>query len=395
MYSTVDKSEKITVTNKKYVSHHVLNESQDSESGIPLYAVVDKNKKSHECDELEINEKIEVVDPASGTIKDKESIPDSKNISKTFSVSWLAFVLSVIAIALLVIVITLLIVVFVKIIALESSENSSNISMIDAKVLNLSNIWTEFSYQFQQQNYINDVLNTLSNLSSSCADILFHNLSSSSGYYLVRSSTGQLTSVYCDMTRTCGNITGGWMRVAELDLDSCPTGLISQSFNGTRTCIRSEETPNCTSILYSSLNIQYSKICGRIRGYGVGSVDGFFGRTAQHSMVVTDNYLDGISIAINTDHVWSFVAGRCDSCVIKKPSFIDSDFTCDDNNPICSGEMLCGSILWNTNKCGKTTPVFYKQLSNNITTDINVKVCRNEARNNEDIAVTSIDLYIQ
>ena len=56
---------------------------------------------------------------------------------------------------------------------------------------------------------------------ASCADILRFNPSSSSGYYTFRSSTGQLTRVYCDMTRTCGNITGGWMRVAELDLHNC------------------------------------------------------------------------------------------------------------------------------------------------------------------------------
>ena len=35
------------------------------------------------------------------------------------------------------------------------------------------------------------------------------------GFYQL---VGSAVRVYCDMTRTCGNITGGWMRVAELDM---------------------------------------------------------------------------------------------------------------------------------------------------------------------------------
>ena len=35
--------------------------------------------------------------------------------------------------------------------------------------------------------------------------------SSPSGYYWVRASNGSAVSVYCDMTRLCGGVTGGWM----------------------------------------------------------------------------------------------------------------------------------------------------------------------------------------
>ena len=47
-----------------------------------------------------------------------------------------------------------------------------------------------------------------------------------SGYYLSRASNGSAVRVYCDMTLSCGNITGGWMRVAELKMtdtsQQCP-----------------------------------------------------------------------------------------------------------------------------------------------------------------------------
>ena len=50
--------------------------------------------------------------------------------------------------------------------------------------------------------------------------------SSLSGYYMIRASNGSAVRVYCDMTRSCGNVTGGWMRVAELDMTNsshqCP-----------------------------------------------------------------------------------------------------------------------------------------------------------------------------
>ena len=98
-----------------------------------------------------------------GPSKTKEVYPIQKHISRTFSVSCLALILSVIAIA-------LLIVWFIKASASESSENSNSISVVEAKLQNLSNILTELSYQFQQQNYINDALTTLLNLCS-CADI--------------------------------------------------------------------------------------------------------------------------------------------------------------------------------------------------------------------------------
>ena len=166
---------------------------------------------------------------------------------------------------------------------------------------------------------------------------IFHDNPSSSSGYLVRSSTGQLTSVYCDMTRTCGNITGGWMRVAELDVNNYPTGLIPQSFNGRKTCIRSENAPGCTPVLYGLFNIPYSKVCGQIRGYGCGSLDGLYIRDGEfQSEYVNASYVDGISITSNAIDIWTFSAGRCDSCD-NKPDFIGNDWTCEVSGCRISG----------------------------------------------------------
>ena len=64
---------------------------------------------------------------------------------------------------------------------------------------------------------------------SSCATLKALSPSSPSGYYWVRASNGSAVRVYCDMTRSCGGVTGGWMRVAELDMTNsshqCPSQL--------------------------------------------------------------------------------------------------------------------------------------------------------------------------
>ena len=325
--------------------------------------------------------------------------------------------------------IVLFVIVFVKVGALESSKTPHNLSLInqvnmtgeyykmfDDKELSLNETLLELSYKFQQKltnvsadfkdlSYqFQQVLSAISALFkektdinvfllnasiASCADILRFNSSSSSGYYTFRSSTGQLTSVYCDMTRACGNITGGWMRVAELDLYNCPTGLRSELFNGIRTCIRNEVASGCTPILYSSFNVPYSKVCGQIRGYGVGTIDGL--RQSNVGNSVNDNYLDGISISSNGNHVWSFVAGDC-RCDGPKYDFIGNDWTCDGTN--CGYDNICPNLLWNTSACGMVTP-FFKNLSVSTIADVVMRVCRDENRNNEDIAITSVKLYVQ
>ena len=67
-------------------------------------------------------------------------------------------------------------------------------------------------------------------LISSCAAVF---PSSPSGYYWVRASNGSVVRVYCDMTLSCGGVTGGWMRVAELNMtdtnQQCPGELVERN----------------------------------------------------------------------------------------------------------------------------------------------------------------------
>ena len=65
---------------------------------------------------------------------------------------------------------------------------------------------------------------------SSCAAV---SSTFSSSYYWVRVSNGSAVHVYWDMTRSCSGVTGGWMRVAHLDMTNnsyqCPRGLCEKT----------------------------------------------------------------------------------------------------------------------------------------------------------------------
>ncbi len=105
------------------------------------------------------------------------------------------------------------------------------------------------------------------------------------------------------MTRTCGPITGGWMRAASLDMKMesslCPSSLCLDK-KPVRTC-KHCDNGGCSSEVYST-NVPYSSVCGRIIAYKIGTTDGYSHRYT--------NKFDGISLT-NTGsniHVWTFFA---------------------------------------------------------------------------------------
>ena len=102
-------------------------------------------------------------------------------------------------------------------------------------------------------------------------------LSCPSGYYWVWVSNGSVVRVYCDMTLSCGGVTGGWMRVAELNMtdtsQQCPVELVERNEAGIRQC----RIPGnqCYSVNHSMPVLSYSRVCGRIAAYQVGNTNAF------------------------------------------------------------------------------------------------------------------------
>ena len=252
------------------------------------------------------------------------------------------------------------------------------------------------------------------NFPASSCTALFHSFPS--GYYWVTASNGSAVRVYCDMTRLCGNVTGGWMRVAYLDMtdssQQCPSGLLQRIYSGKRTCNVNSDSAACSSATFPSI-VEYTKVCGRIRAYQVGSTDAF------GLLGPGQDYVDGIILSHGTprQHIWTFAAGldevnlNSNNCpcitthATLPPAFVGNDYFCDTG---ASGEYQNGVFygddpLWDGAGCGpgnrccsfNTPPWFYKQLPQPTTDNIEMSVCRNEDTSNEDVAIELVEIYIK
>ena len=246
--------------------------------------------------------------------------------------------------------------------------------------------------------------------------------SSPSGYYWVRASDGSAVSVYCNMTLSCGGVTGGWMRVAELDMTNsshqCPSGLMERNDNSLniRTCVRNEASGGCSSVELSTANIQYSRVCGRITAYQVGRPNQFRGEKPDSS------YVDGVILTHGNSrqHIWTFAAARDEDSTCQcnntesdgdrdsPPQFVGQDYFCEAGSVkganATAGILLPDDPLWDGAGCSKTgntccsfnnPPWFYKQLPSSATDNIEMRVCRDSGNDNEDVAIEIVEVYIQ
>ena len=247
--------------------------------------------------------------------------------------------------------------------------------------------------------------------------------SSPSGYYWVRASNGSVAvNVYCDMTRSCGGVTGRWMRVAELDMKNsshqCPSGLRQRNDTGSRTCIPKFDYATCSPVTFL-VNTDYSKVCGRIIGYQYSSTNAFGNRNSPHS--IDTYYVDGVSLTHGNprQHIWTFAAAAGETsspnyicpCTNNEtastappPDYVGNDYFCDTGSSTSSRRTFYSDDpLWDGAGCGPLStccsfndpPWFYKQLPQHTTDDIEMRVCRDQEASNEDIALEMVDVFIQ
>ena len=251
---------------------------------------------------------------------------------------------------------------------------------------------------------ISKVLELLTNLPifSSCADALQKFPFSTSGYQLIWHN-GSFALVYCDMTLSCGGVTGGWRRMAYINTaisgTLCPSELTNR--NDPSSCIKSGSAPGCSSVKYPSNGISYSRICGRVNGLEVGIPDAFQDHSVDRPTNATleENYVDGVSLTYGSNprtHIWTLAigTGNCAVCNNERPGYIENDYSCEINDGCVNAEVCSTKVLWNGNQCvgGK---MFYKELQQRTTEDIEMRVCRDQSNSDEDILITFVELYVQ
>ena len=90
-------------------------------------------------------------------------------------------------------------------------------------------------------------------------------------------------------------------------------------------------TMGCHSMVFSTLNITYSQVCGQLLSYQKGTPDAFEPYIANNQLRLNDSYVDGVSITYGTitrKHIWTFANGMS----LKDLETKSSDFLCPCNN---------------------------------------------------------------
>ena len=256
---------------------------------------------------------------------------------------------------------------------------------------------------------------------SSCAALL---PTTPSGYYWVSASNGSAVRVYCDMTRSCGGVTGGWVRVGYLDMTNsshqCPSNFTEHSDSNIRTCRRTDTSAGCGSVMMD-VPYQYSRVCGRVRAYQVGSTNAFDGRPSPRS--IERNYVDGVSLTHGSprQHIWTFVSGLHESTgdapsvcpcnddrALPSPIFVGNDYFCESGTPRYepppsrSPTVYSADPLWDGDGCGNTStcctfnnpPWFHQQFYDLATDDIEMRVCANQDAWNENVYIEMVEIYV-
>ena len=248
---------------------------------------------------------------------------------------------------------------------------------------------------------------------------------SQSGYYWIQSSSAvNGTSLqYCDITRRCCGSTGGWMRVAELDMtdptQSCPSGFMLIT-SPKRSCGRPGS--GCVSTTFPVHGVQYSRVCGRVIAYQYGSIDAFVPYYRNRQLTIDGQYVDGVSLTHGQNprkHIWTFAAANDETssqfytCPCTKtdtaytgvvPPFIGQDYFCDTGSRDTQRSIFYpDDPLWDGAGCGPTStccsfnnpPWFCKQLPQPTIDDIELRLCSDQMISNEDTPIEIIELYVQ
>ena len=209
-----------------------------------------------------------------------------------------------------------------------------------------------------------------------------------------------------EFTHPCGH--GSWERVEYLDFrdagTACPTVFASDVYSErpyTCSLLNPESDHECDTHTINVNGREYTKVCGRVRAYGVGASNAFDGHN-DDGEGINEAYVNGVSLTHGGDlsdkvnlatHIWSFAIGRdqtgsgdnycpCDGGS-DPPDFVGEDYFCEA--PIEDGvddDVFYTNVLWDGENCGTLSdcctrlshPYFVKQLEQPTTDDIDLRM---------------------
>ena len=269
-------------------------------------------------------------------------------------------------------------------------------------------------------------LGTADKPAPSCSHIKKLLPNSGSRFYWIRDSSDRVTQQYCDMEREGCGTCGGWMRVADLDMtqpnQQCPSGFRLITSSSKRLCGRPGPHGGCVSVKFSTNDISYNKVCGKVIAYQDRTVDGMCSYIGRYSdgliHTIEEVYLDGVSITHGTprQHIWSFIAAQredindCHGCPCyaefngDRIPFIRNNFFCDTAADNWQGNVFFpNDPLWDGEGCGSNNlccsynnpPWFCTELDQSTSDDIELRLCADQETSDEDAPIEHIELYVQ
>ena len=270
---------------------------------------------------------------------------------------------------------------------------------------------------------------TPSHPASSCKEILQLAPQSPTGLYWIRGTDNAAKHMYCDMERSCKGVAGPWMRVASIDMtdtsSTCPPGLQMQTLTNPprRLCAKNNDGPGCSSAILPVQGVQYSRVCGKVIGYQQRSPDAFHPYNNGGQITIDSYYVDGISLTHGTSptrHIWTFAAAlheynshtssvcpctnTSNSPPPAVPDFIGHDYFCDTGSENHFQNIFYeADPLWDGDGCGQfstccswnSPPWFLKNISPPTSDDIEMRLCTDQLRSDEDINFESLEIYVQ
>ena len=278
---------------------------------------------------------------------------------------------------------------------------------------------TEAQYKQIKEELLKDVPKRCELLPTSCKELYQCNPATPSRYYSISTPQG-VERVYCEInTSNCGDITGGWMRVAFIDMtdesNACPENLNYTVQSSIRMCRSLNNRAGCSSsVTFSTHMIPYTKICGRARGYQYSSPDAFHHGQAG-GQTIDGYYVDGLSVTHGSprNHIWTFAAGlsklshypkyNCPCALHRGPSsppFVGGNYFCESGTISSSiGQWYLDDPLWHSRGCasGSTCcnrggPWFTTTLNKEVNDDIQVRWCTSDR--GEDVGVDQLEIYV-
>eukprot|EP00731_Ephydatia_muelleri_P020659 Em0013g386a len=193
-----------------------------------------------------------------------------------------------------------------------------------------------------------------------------------------------------------------------------------QKITSPRSSCGKKSSATCDSLNITTSGASYQTVCGRFRGYQIGSTDAF-DNYKNIPLNIETYYVDGVTVtygmAGNRHHVYTYAAGwselnssqsscPCTGGGTPPPPLVGSDYYCESANPgpgYDYRKFYYSDVLWDRHQCGGNEnmccnppdlPWFCKTFPTPISEDLEVRICTDEGLDTENVGIESFELYI-